>query len=436
MRIFAICPELFGLLSRILTLLPIWVTVMCFASPHNTSPLRWCWLLLLCGLLPALVGRFTRIGQKRAVRAIFACLCCVGCIFATYRGIGNVAAVLLAVVTASFGSRSSQKESETLFDHTIFVGYLTLETLSLILLDVVEINISMPLAIGLTAYQSVVFFLLCNRYHLLRLVNRRCDGGMSVPTEILRSNRRMVLGIVLGCAVVFLLSKPIVSLLRLLLNDGIALLGLVGKSIISLISAMGGSAPAASSGSTEDAAPAPTPVASGNPLWSLLYLLIIPMVMLLWHFMLRDSLRDLVEGLRQRMGRVQVRSQDVQISAQSEYEDIETICGMEDRVDQATLRNWKKACRRWRKMPDSEQKLREGYRLAICAPAWGAAQPLPSETPREISQRGERVLPSHTQEQLEQFTAAYQQICYGGDALSPHTLQALAQLLTDVSDQN
>lgn len=436
MRFVTLCPELFGLISRVLTLFPIWVTVICFASPYNTLPLHCCGLLLLCGILPAFVGRFTRIGQKRAVRGIFACLCALGCIFATRGGIGNVAAVLLSVVTAIFGSHSSQKESDVLFHRSVFVGYLTLETVSLILLAVVEITTSMPLAIGVTAYQSVVFLLLCNRYHLLRLVNRRCDGNMVVPTEILRSNRRVVIGIILGCAIVFLLSKPMIVLLQLLLDGGIALLGLIGKGMISLIGTMGGDAPAAPSDATEDATSAPMSVDDGNPLWSLLYLLIIPMVVLIWHFVLRDFFGDLLENLRQRMGRVQSRSQDVQVRAHREYEDIETLCDVEDKMTQAALRSWKKAYRKWKKMPDSEQKLQEGYHLMICAPAWGEVQPLPSETPREISQKGEQALSALVHEQLERFTTEYQQIRYGGDALPPHTLQALAQLLNDASNQH
>lgn len=436
MRIVTLCPELFGLLSRILTLFPIWITVLCFASSHHALPLDCCGLLLLCGILPALWGRFTKIGQKGIARGLFTCLCALGCIFATRGGIGNVAAVLLSVVTAIFGSRSSQKESDALFDRSVFVGYLTLETVSLIMLTAVEIAVSMPLAIGLTAYQSVVFLLLCNRYHLLRLVNRRCDGNMTVPTEILRSNRRMVIGIILGCAFVFLLSKPMIVLLQLLLDGCIALLGLVGKGMISLIGTMGGDAPAVPSDATEDATSVPMPVDGGNPLWSLLYLLIIPMVVLLWHFVLRDFLGDLLEDLRQRMGHVQSRSQAVQVRAHREYEDIETRCDVEDKVAQAAPRSWKKAYRKWGKMPDSEQKLQEGYRLMICAPAWGEIQPLPSETPREISQKGEQALPALVYEQLERFTAEYQQIRYGGDALSPYTLQALAQLLNDVSNQH
>lgn len=435
MGLVSLLPEFFGLLSRILTLFPVWVTVICFASPYNALPLRCCGLLLLCGVLPALVGRFTKIGQKRAIRGIFVCLCAVGCIFATRGGIGNVAAVSLSVITAIFGSLSSQKESDRLFDRAMFVGYLTLETVSLILLAVVEISVSMSLAIGLTAYQSVVFLLLCNRYHLLRLVNRRCDGGMAVPTEILRSNRRTVIGIIVGCAVIFLLSKPIIALLQLLLDGGIALIGLLGKGIISLIHTMGGNAPAAPSDSTEDTTPAPMPMEGSNPWWSLLYLLIVPMVVLLWHFVLRDFLHDLFADLRQRMGRVQSRSHDTQINPHREYEDIETLCEAEETIDRGALRSWKKACRKWRKMPDSEQKLQEGYRLVLSAPAWGDAQPLPSETPREISQRGEQALPPVTHAQLEQLTEDYQQIRYGGDTLSPRTMQAMAQLLTDVGNQ-
>lgn len=436
MRIVTLCPELFGLLSRILTLFPIWVTVLCFASSCNALPLDCCGLLLLCGILPAFWGRFTRIGQKRIARGFFTCLCAFVCIFVTRGEIGNVAAVLLSVVTAIFGSHASQKETDALFDRSVFVGYLTLETVSLIMLSVVEIAVSMPLAIGLTAYQSVVFLLLCNRYHLLRLVNRRCDGSMAVPTEILRSNRRMVIGIILGCAFIFLLSKPIVVLLQLLLDGCIALLGLVGRGMISLIGTMGGDAPATPSDATEDATSAPMPIDDGNPLWSLLYLLIIPMVILIWHFVLRDFFGDLLENLRQRMGRVQSRSQDVQVRAHREYEDIETRCDVEDKVTQSALRSWKKAYRKWRKMPDSEQKLQEGYHLIICAPAWGEIPPLPSETPQEISQKGEQALPALVHERLERFTAEYQQIRYGGDALTPYILQALAQLLNDVSNQN
>ncbi|MDD5947816.1 MAG: DUF4129 domain-containing protein [Oscillospiraceae bacterium] len=435
MRLFTLCPEFFGLLSRILTLFPIWVTVICFASPNHATPLHCYGLLLLCGMLPALLGRFTKIGQKRVLRGIVVCLCAVGCIFATRSGVGDVAAVSLSVVTAIFGGLASQKESDGLFDRATFVGYLTLETVSLILLAVVEISVSMPLAIVLTAYQSIAFLLLCNRYHLLRLVNRRCDGGMPVPTEILCSNRRLVIGIILGGAGIFLLGKPIIVLLQHLLDGGIALLVLLCKNIIALIRTMGGGAPAAPSDSTEDATPAPVPIAGSNPWWSLLYLLLIPMVVFIWRVLLRDFLGDLLGSLRQRMRRVQSRGQEAQINTHREYEDIETFCAAEDTVDRAALRSWKRACRKWKKMPDSEKKLQEGYRLVLCAPAWGGAQPLPSETPQEILQRGAQALPPVVHGRLEQFTADYQQVRYGGYALLPYMLKELAQLLTDVSHQ-
>ncbi len=433
MRLARLCPEFFGLLSRILTLFPIWVTVICFASPYNALPLWCCGVLLLCGLLPALIGRFTKIGQKHGIRVIFACICAAGSILATRFCIGNVAAVLLSAVTAIFGSLSSQKESDTLFDKAMFVGFLALETVSLILLAVVEIAISMPLAVALTTYQSVVFLLLCNRYHLQRLVNRRCDGGMPVPLEILRSNRRLVIGIMLGCAIVFLLGKPVIALLQLLLDGGIALLGLLLKGIVTLIRVMGGSALAAPTEGTENPAPAPMPDGSSNSWWSLLYLLLIPVVLLIWRVLLRDVWLDLLESLRQRMGRVQSRSQDTQTSTQREYEDIETLCDAEDAIDRTALRNWKKACRKWKKMPDSEQKLQEGYRLLLCAPAWGEAQPLPPDTPLEILQKGEQYLPSAIHEEFGQLTEDYQQVRYGGYVMLPRTLAEMETLLTTFS---
>ncbi len=433
MRPARLCPEFFGLLSRILTLFPIWVTVICFASPYNALPLWCCGVLLLCGLLPALIGRFTKIGQKRTFRMMLACICAVGSIFATRTGIGNVAAVLLSVATAIYGSAASQKESDTLFDKSMFVGFLTLETVSLILLSVVEIAVSMPLAVALTAYQSVVFLLLCNRYHLQHLVNRRCDGGMPVPTEILRSNRRLVIGIILGCAIVFVLGKPVIALLQLLLDGGIALLALLARGFAALIRSMGGSAPAAPVEDTENSTPAPMPDGDSNPWWSLFYLLLIPVVLLIWRVLLRDVWLDLLESLRQKMGRVQSRSKDTQISAHTEYEDIETPCDAEDTADRAAWRSWKKACRRWKKMPDSEEKLQEGYRLLVCAPAWGEAQPLPPDTPAEILQKGKKQLPIATHEEFGKLTEDYQQVRYGGYAMPPRTLAELETLLSALS---
>jgi len=422
-------PELFGLISRILCLWPIWVVVLRFASPYGNTPFFCYSILLLCGMLPAFLGRFTRMGQSRSVRMVISCAAAVAGALLCRGQIGNTAGVMLSVITALYGNSAAQKESDALFDGHSFVGYLTLETLSLILLEVVELPVSMAWALGVTAYQSVVFLVLANRYHLLRLVNRRSDGTLPIPAEIRKHNSRLLMGIILGCVCVFLLRKPVIVLLNGMLDGVLFLLGLLGKALVSLIHLMGGSAPAQPSDSPSDTPPAPMPYGEGNPWWSLLYLLLIPLILLAWHGVFRGWFSDFLEALRQKMGRHSSRSRTEQHTTTGEYEDVETICEVSERETADALRSWKKAYRHWKKLPDTEEKLCSGYGLLLTAPAWNEERPLASDTPLEILQKGRATLPADTCEALSVLTEDYQITRYGNTPMPPRTIGELELLL-------
>lgn len=423
-------PEWFGLLSRMLCLYPIWVTAAGLAHPYENAEGLYCAVLLLAGLLTACINRYCPLRRSRVFRVMVLCAATAGGFLLCRAQLGTLCAVVLSAVTALYGNSLAEKEPDDLYEAHAFIGFLTLETASLILLHMVKISVSMPFALCLTAYQAIVFLLLRNHYHLLRLVNRRSAAAIPVPEDIRRANLRLILLLIGAGAVIFLLRAPLIALLELLLAGGKQLLALIGRGLVSLIHFLGGSAPEDPSSSDSAEPMSPSPLAEGNPLWSLLLLLVIPMVIFIWKVLFSGYLRELLEALRQRMANREQRSGSRQQGDTNEYEDFETFCGENtERNAPDSQRRWKKAYRQWKKLPDTEEKLQKGYALLMSAPAWGDAQPLPPDTPREILQKGRETLPAAVHDPMTALTEDYQQTRYGRQPMPPRTLGELEQLL-------
>lgn len=432
-RISSDLPEWFGILSRILCLCPIWVTAAALTNPFGSTPI-WCYgVLLLCGMLPACINRYSPLGSSRFFRILMIGIAAGGCFLLCHAQTGKLCGALLSLITAIYGNTLWDKEPDELFDAHPFIGFLTLETASLILLHSVEISVSMPPALGLTAYQAIVFLLLRNHHHLLRLVNRRSDYALPIPKEIRRANLRLICLLIVGAAILFLLRAPLIAGMELLLTSGINLLAWLARRIVSLVHFLGGDAPEEPSVSeTPDVLP--QAYEDGNPLWSLLFLLIVPMVIFIWKVLFSGYFRDLLDALRQHLAKRSHRSRPQQHSLHAEYEDIETFCD-EDTHSAVpdNRRQWKKAYRQWKKLPNTEEKLQKGYALLISAPAWGNAQPLPPDTPLEILHQGEEALPTPTHDPMTALTEDYQQTRYGRQPMPPRTLPELELLLQTVS---
>lgn len=426
-------PEWFGLLSRILCLFPIWVTTATLTNPIGYTPL-WCYgALLFCGSLPAFGSRYCTLSRSRCFRFLLLCIAVGSCFLLCRTQIGTLCSALLSSVTAIYGNTLRRKEPDELFDTHPFISFLTLETVALILLHTVEIAVSMPLTLGITAYQAIVFLLLRNHYHLLRLVNRRSDYALPIPKEIHRANWRLICLLIVGAAILFLLRAPLIAFLELLLASGTALLAWLAKCLISLVHFLGGNAPEAPSAS-ENPEMLPQTYEEGNPLWSLLFLLIIPMVIFIWRVLFSGYFRDLLDALRQRIAKRSDSSRPQQYSSEEEYEDTETICHQTvHTADHDRRRQWKKAYRRWKKLPDTEDKLQKGYHLLMTAPAWGDGAPLPPDTPLEVLQKGQTVLHDDTHLPMEGMTEHYQQTRYGAQPMAPQTIAELEHLLQKLS---
>lgn len=432
-RISSYLPEWFGMLSRILCLYPIWVTAAALTNPFGATPI-WCYgVLLLFGMLPACINRYSPLGSSRFFRILMIGIAAGGCFLLCRTYTGTLCGALLALITAIYGNTLWDKESDELFDAHPFIGFLTLETASLILLYFVEISVSMPLALGLTAYQAVVFLLLRNHHHLLRLVNRRSDYALPIPNEIRRANLRLICLLIAGAALLFLLRTPLIALMELLFASGTNLLAWLAGRIVSLVHFLGGDAPEEPSDSGEPGA-LPQAYEDGNPLWSLLFLLIVPMVIFIWKVLFSGYFRDLLDALRQHLAKRSHSSRPQQHSIGEEYEDIETVCDEDAHTAAPDNRGqWKRAYRRWKKLPDTEEKLRSGYALLMTAPAWGDVQPLPPDTPQEILDKGRETLPSAMHDPMNALTGDYQQTRYGRQPMPPRTLAELDGLLQTVA---
>ena len=90
------------------------------------------------------------------------------------------------------------------------------------------------------------------------------------------------------------------------------------------------------------------------------------------------------------------------------------------------MKNWRKEYRLYRAMADGEDKVRAGYRLAMLYLLLKRVPLTSSDTPTEILQKSEKVLPSTL---FSSVTTAYRQVRYAEMMPSTQQIQQLSEML-------
>ncbi len=433
--------ELLALMARTLCLLPVWLMLSTIATKAAISPLLYCSVLFFCGVLTAVTVRIGTLYQTtrplrskllRCAVMLAAAFCAIW--FCRFR-IGIPCALLLTGITILFCAGSAKRDAEQLFDTNAFVGFLTLHTLAAIMLHSIELSPPLYFMISAAAAETAVYLLLRNQYTLLRLVNRRSDDTLPIPAEIRRTNLQLLLLLSGSAAILFLFSKPLAALLGILGNTAKWLLRVFLQGITHLLDTLSGGQPVESV-PVPDAGTLPPPNnTDANPLWNLLWLLLIPPVLWIWKTLLSDWFYDIRLRLTSFHLRRQTHNGEPEIhSAESgEYTDIETICTpIEDAPQKAVQRLWKKRYRKWKASASSLDKFNEGYRLMLTAPAW-KQQPHRSDTPLEILAFSKIQMPVTAQQPLAQITDAFAQIRYAEQPMPLEALTAMEQTLQQLS---
>ena len=409
---------------------PVWQTCVCMSdvlSPWPQAAAFGC--LFLCGLLTL----FSMQHWKRSISAAFsgllglaagAVLWQIGCRFS---------AVFLPLLTVFVMQIRGKLDAPQLFGSSAFAAFLSLETVTLLLLSWTMPHAALiPWGVGVTAGESVIFLYLRNQFHLLRLVSRRSDVLQAVPDDIRRGNLLLLTGLVGIAALALLLKKQIIQLLSWCKIGLIWLLRLIFQGLKAFVSLMQ-SADEAVEGEG-GGAQMPTQSGTENPLWNLLFIIVIPILLYMAYLLFRAlyfGIRSLISYLKT-MHFHENSVNGVRRSTE-DYVDVETDCRREKTG--SAQRTWRRAYRAWCRQPDSDEKFYAGYHLLETAPNWAGEHPVPADTIAQIDTKWGNSMESAAGCSLSAVTKSYHENRFGGGARQADAMDALQAALKAISRQ-
>ena len=295
----------------------------------------------------------------------------------------------LSAVTFFIVLRGSGRETAALFSPSYFSSFLTAAVIVTVLRSLTELRFPSGLLFGVTAAVCALWMILRNQLMLHRLICRRSDAGGTLPPEIRRSNLRLVLLIILLTAAVLLFREPLFRFAAML-GGALKQLALICVRALSAVYRwLSGNELPPDDIEQVPAGETPPPPQEGSPLWSLLLILLVPIIIVFWKIMLSDfffALREMWQRFRARFAGARNRSAVSAAEDGAEYTDTETAARPENTAKKQR-RSWNRALRAWHRQPDSAEKFYAGYALMLKAPAWEPDPPKPAETADEIRQR-------------------------------------------------
>ncbi len=430
-----------ALFCRVFGCFPVWLLALWLYPQAQIYPALT--VLLLLPLLSSAVCRFLLLHYHASPRRgiVFAWLTAVptallcGYLVSRFTGgwIMTCTAVAITMILTHFRVSA---EPDMLFTTGAYTAFLTGIFMTAFLLRIAEIQVPMKLILIVTGMLSAVYFLMRNQFMLLRLVNRRSSSGTDVPKEIRRGNLLLTCAAILLPALLMIFWEPLTDLL-LRLQDALSwLAGRIIDGITGLIAWLGGNAPELShEAETETAEQVLQPPGGFNPLALLLWIPIIAAAVLMWRVLLSDWIYDLQIWMQRVLRRLRRNADAEDIgsrNADAEYYDVETVTEPADKSRQQK-RLWNRALRRWKKLPDSDEKFYAGFRLLLTAPCWAQGELRDSDTVREIC--GKWMQGHQPENALDAAAADYHAGRYAGTGLPAEALRDMAAALTAARNQ-
>ncbi|MBQ5334722.1 MAG: hypothetical protein J6Z45_02105 [Oscillospiraceae bacterium] len=384
-----------ALLCRSATGLPFWLMMLALRTEDAAAQAECCAVLAAGGFLLMLLRRFF-LRKYTAMKAFWLTVPVLLLIFAVctalmLRQVPGAYAVIgiLPAVTLPALLKGAERGPAGLFSVSHLTAFLTGAALSVAVQSLTKLPVSGQLLVAVTASVCALWLLLRNQLMLERLVRRRADAGGEVPADIRKSNLTMVTVTVLALLPVFLFRSQIYSGITMFADSAVSLMRWLWRGFLKAVLWLSGEDESLDL-PDESQSPGEVPYReTGNPLWSLLLLLLIPFVIVIWKNFISDWLFDLREAIERFINKLREnrRSAEPAAAADSgEYTDTETDIRPENAA-RRRRRSWIRTLRAWQRLPDSGEKFYAGYALMLEAPAWESEPPRPAETSAEIRQR-------------------------------------------------
>ena len=393
--------------------------------------------LTICGISLALQMTARMIGERfrTSPRTAFALKLAAAIpaaalsVFLVFRLSGSLfSAAVLTAAAVLLPLRKLDSPPDKLFCQEHFAAFLTSVLISALLLYIAELPMLTGWFFAVTAVVSVTYLLLCNRFMLLRLVNRRSNTEAPVPQDIQRGNLILVVGVILLFAAVFLFRKPLIALLCLMRDTAAKFCGYLLLLIIKADEKNAGIPEEEEI--VEDVTNYLLTPGKASPLWALMWIPVIWVAWVIW----RNLLSDWVFALRNAFERLLAFLRGGHVKAgrftpppdSDEYYDTETTERRGNSVKDIR-RQWRRKLRAWKSLPDTREKFYAGYQLLLTAPVWEQKELRDADTVREIRQKW---MQHHTpQEALDAVTEAFQHDRYAERGLPEQAIAELAAAL-------
>lgn len=402
-------------------LLAIWSGSAGWTAPVMTAALVLCvWLGTLYILL--LRRQYARHPRwvNGGVWALTLLLCVLGSLFAPYPT--RLAQVLLGITAGGCffgGARLVFHPLEHLVHPNVFVGLCLWDCFSGFLIYLTRVKLPFLPMVLLFAANAALFALVHNRDAMERMLSGRDGDTWELPTEIRRSNGRLM-GILCGVGLALVLcSRPLARGMRWLWRWIYTGFFYALRWLLSL-------------GSSSDTAEE-IPESARDKLMELpqnstsgwvrlvieLVLLAAVLALVIWK---RHEIGDAIasawlslrQWLRSHLQKNHAAQENQNGGAYCDYvEDL--LYHEKTAVDTVTLqsrRNWKKAYRRYHRLPHGAERFRLGYALLLAKLPDDAARP--ADSPAEILEHLQILLPEESSlSQWETVTQAYSALRYG-----------------------
>ena len=425
-----------ALFCRALSWYPVWMLVCALFQPSQPYLAHITALSAICGTVSGFLicGVRTKRGRKHPLCIAVSVFLCAAAGYIVYQLTNaSVPAFTLPLTILLPALTAFNKDSDQLFSPTRFGASNIGAVLTIGLLYTASLHVPITETAAVCAMMAVCFLLLRNQSMLHRMVNRRANTETAVPREIRQSNLRMVILLMVLLTAVFFLRDGILQLLQW------------GGSAVGTVLSVGFSAVRKffewiSSGSTSPADPAEAGGGGGMQAqaegdhWLINLLIIIPTLIIavyIWKQFLSDWISDLRDAIAAMIIRLRAKRKGsgTHSSEDGAFTDTESAA-MPESPRKRRMRQWMKALRAWRRLPDEPEKFYAGYRLLLEAPAWTSA-PSDADTARELCAKWHIQMPARPT--LDAPTAALEQDRYALEGLPASAYADIAEALTNIS---
>lgn len=412
------------------------------------------WIQVGCGAIAGFFGTgmgylFHRAVRRhpvlcRSVQIILCPLAGILC-FVLLRGIlpfwETVVAAAVGIFVYFMGLIFSDRPYDRILSQPLLFRFTMIQVGVIALTAWQKWPIELSVSVFIALFVLLNFFVMSNQSNLETLMERGSHGLEYLPRRIRSFNLGLVVGLYVLLAALYLFRDPIGTVLSRLGDLLLAAARAVYQFLAMLFSGFADTPadPAADPLPQNDMQFIPQNDYSDIINLILWIFFIALLVVVVWYYrrQILDALRELFGALADHLYRLfhpsgrQVQTERESVDYIDEITELPRGRKNLRTRDGRSLRRWKLAYRRYRKMPDGPEKYREGYRLILL---WLSLKKKPQEksrTPREIFTATSQEIPSPA---YRQTTDGYEEIRYGEEPVSAQEMAALSETLRNLAE--